>query len=253
MSLRALIVDDEDLARERIRVLLEAEPDIIIEGECANGKEALAAIRAAPPDLLFLDIQMPGLDGFGVLRELGADRVPAVIFVTAYEQYALRAFDYVALDYLLKPFDSERFREALNRARECVSRQVRGELRRQIEGILEAVGRKRVERILIRDGGRIRFVKVEKIHWIEAQGNYARIHVQGGGHMVRRSMKDLAANLDPARFLRIHRSTIVNIDCIKELSPLFHGEYSVLLVDGTKLTSNRSFKDDLERLLKEQG
>lgn len=253
MSLRVLIVDDEALARERIRVLLEAESDIMVEGECANGEEALAAIRAAPPDILFLDIQMPGLDGFGVLRELGADRVPAVIFVTAYEQYALKAFDYVALDYLLKPFDRKRFGEALNRAREHVAREDRGDLRRQVEGILEAIGRKSVERILIKDGGRIRFVKVEEIHWIEAQGNYARIHVQGGGHMVRRSMKDLASNLDPGRFLRIHRSTIVNIDHIKELSPLFHGEYSVLLHDGTKLTSNRSFKDDLERLLKEQG
>ena len=250
MTLRVLIVDDEELARERLRVLLEAEPGIKVLGECASGTAAVAAIRAEPPDLLFLDIQMPGLDGFGVLRELGADLVPAVIFVTAYEQYALQAFDHVALDYLLKPFDGERFRQALGRARDHVAGKERGALRRQIERLLQAVDRKTPERILVKDAGRIHFVKVDDIRWIEAQGNYARLHAKDGGHMVRRNMKDLAAGLDPARFLRIHRSTIVNIDCIKELSPLFHGEYEVLLHDCTRLTSNRRFKDDLERLLK---
>ena len=251
MTIRTLIVDDEELARERIRSLLADDPDVEIVGECADGAQAVEAIRRLTPDLLFLDIQMPERDGFGVLKEVGPQSIPAVIFVTAFDRYALRAFDYVALDYLLKPFDSARFRSALERAKLRIATADTETLRRQLDGLVENLERKHLQRLVIKAAGRIFFLDTSEIRWIEAQGNYVLVHAVSGSHLVRRSMKDLAARLDPSSFVRIHRSFIASIPRIKELRPLFHGEYSVLLDDGTELTSNRRFKEQLQRLLEE--
>jgi two-component system LytT family response regulator len=247
MSIRTLIVDDEELARERIRTLLADDATIRVVEECANGTQAVRAIETHSPDLVFLDVQMPEMDGFQVLRTVGPHRVGAVVFVTAFEKYALRAFEYAALDYLLKPFDAERFAQVLERARAHLQDRRPDQLRRQIEGLLEALDHRPVERLLVRESGRIEFVRTREIHWIEAQGNYVKIHTVRGSHFVRRSMKEIHHRLDPSRFLRVHRSTIVNVDSIQTLRPLSHGEYEILLRDGTRTTSNRKFKDELER------
>ena len=248
VPLRALIVDDEELARERIRALLADDPEIEIHGECANGREAVEAIRRAVPDLLFLDIQMPEMDGFQVLEAVARERIPAIVFVTAHDRYAVEAFDYAALDYLLKPFDRARFLETLARAKTRIERRDTGEIRRQIDGLLDNLARPHLDRLVVKDAGRIAFVKVGEIRWIEAQGNYASIHAGGETHLLRRTMKDLASRLDPRRFARIHRSIIVNLDRVREIATLLHGEYRVVLDDGTELTSNRRFREVLERL-----
>jgi two-component system LytT family response regulator len=251
VRITTLIVDDEELARERVRSLLATDRDLELVGECSNGLEAVEAIRNLSPKLVFLDVQMPELDGFGVLEAVGPAAVPAVVLVTAHDQYALRAFEYVALDYLLKPFDEARFRSAVERAKASIRSGDRDRQRRQLDGLLESLGRGPLRRLVVKESGRIFFVDTTDVRWIEAQGNYVQIHAAGDSHLVRRSMKGLMSRLDPARFLRIHRSIIVNIDRVKELRPLFHGEYSLLLDDGTELTSNRSFKDDLQRLLED--
>ena len=247
--IRALIVDDEELARERIRTLLAGDDQIQIVDECADGRSAVAAIRRRKPDLLFLDVQMPELDGFAVLEEVGAVNIPAIVFVTAYDRYAIRAFEFVALDYLLKPFDSSRFRQTLDRAKEQI--RVRGaDMRQQqIEALLENASRPHLERLVVRESGRISFLRVEEIRWLEAQGNYVKIHASGQAPVIRRTLKDLEERLDPSRFLRIHRSILVNLDRVRELRPMFHGEYQVLLDDGTELTSNRGLKETLRRVM----
>lgn len=241
-SIRILIVDDEALARERIRTLLDNDAEIEIVGECSSGAAAVEAIRAHRPDLLFLDVQMPRLDGFGVLQRIGTDRLPTTVFVTAFDEYAVRAFDAMALDYLLKPFTRERFQKALQRAKAHVRQERSGSFRRQLDGLLDNLAKPYVQRLVIKTAGRITFLKVEEIHWIEAQGNYACLHAGKESHLMRRSLKKLGEQLDPARFLRIHRSTIVNVDRVRELQPLFHGEYAVILKDGTELTSSRGLK-----------
>jgi two-component system, LytTR family, response regulator len=245
----ALIVDDEPLAREGVRLNLEGEPDVEVVGECGDGPSAVQAIRTLNPDLVFLDVQMPGLDGFGVLEELAADRMPVVIFVTAYDEFALRAFDAHALDYLLKPFDAERFQKALARARRQLSNQeVIGT--RLITMLEELHGRTRpVDRLAVRTGGRIIFLRTDEIDWIEAEGNYARLHVGGKAYLLRETMSNLEGKLDPRSFVRIHRSTIVRIDRIREMEPLFQGEYQVTLNEGTRLTSSRGYRDRLQELL----
>ncbi len=247
-KIRVLIVDDEALARERIRTLLVGDAEIEIADECSSGEVAVKAIRRHRPDLLFLDVQMPRLDGFGVLEQIGTAKLPTTIFVTAFEQYAIRAFDAMALDYLLKPFTRERFRKALHRAKAQVRQERAGSFRRQLHGLLDNLSRPYLRRLVIKTHGRVAFLKVEEIHWIEAQGNYACLHTGGESHLLRRSLKKLSEQLDPAAFLRIHRSTIVNIDQIKDLQPLFHGEYAVTLKDGTCLTSSRGLKERLGRL-----
>jgi two-component system LytT family response regulator len=248
-SIQVLIVDDEPLARKRIRRLLQGEREIEILGECANGREAVAAIQRQAPDILFLDVQMPELDGFGVLEAVGAETIPAVVFVTAYDQYALRAFEVHALDYLLKPFDQERFQVALQQARRQLQRQSTGELSQRLSALLAHLGSGRVDRLLVKAEGRVFFIKVDEIDWIEAAGNYVRVHVGNESHLLRETMHAMEAKLDPNQFLRMHRSTIVNVDRIKELQPWFNGEYVVILRDGTQLRLSRGYRERFDQYL----
>jgi two-component system, LytTR family, response regulator len=239
--MRVLIVDDEPLARERIRTLLAGEPDIEIAGEAHDGASAVEAIRTLSPGLVFLDVQMPEMDGFAVLERLNPAAMPAVIFVTAFDRYAIRAFEVCALDYLLKPFDRERFSKALARARSA------DDVSARVRAVLEQwTGRpKFIDRLVIRSGGRVFFLRVEELDWIEAAGNYVRLHAGGEEHLYRETMSRLEASLDPAKFARIHRSAIVNVDKVKELHPLFRGDYSVTLRNGRKLTLHRSYRSRL--------
>ena len=248
-AIRALIVDDEDLARERVRTLLADDPEVRVIGEHADGHSAVEAVRREAPDLVFLDVQMPELDGFEVLEKVGPGAIPAIIFVTAYDQYAIRAFEFVALDYLLKPFDAARFRRAVERAKEQVRRRDAAAALEQLEALLCNARQLHLERLVVKESGRITFLKVEEIRWIEAQGNYVILHATNASPLVRRTLRELQEKLDPARFLRIHRSAVVNLDHIRELRPLFHGEYAVTLDDGTELTSSRALKDVLRRAL----
>jgi two-component system, LytTR family, response regulator len=254
MTIRVCIADDEPLARERIRTLLEHEPDVRVVSECADGAEAIAEIQRERPDLVFLDVQMPVVDGFGVLRALDDEMIPSVIFVSAHDQYALQAFDVHALDYLLKPFNSHRFRKALSRARLEILKDQPAGVSQRLLSLLEELqnGRKPQERLVLKTAGRVSFLKVDEIDWIEAEGNYVRLHVGATSHLLRETMKGMEAKLDSTRFLRIHRSTIVNADRIKELQPLFHGEYAVILRDGTRLTASRGPDNKLRRFLETQ-
>ena len=244
-KIRTLIVDDEPLARERIRDLLALEADIEVLAECENGQVALAAIRRYAPDLIFLDVQMPELDGFGVLANSDADQL-CVVFVTAYDEYALRAFEAHAAAYLLKPFDRDRFRKALDRARAIIRGQRGAESRGQLAAIFADLQRGRSDRMLVKEGGRVFFLRLDEIDWIESAGNYVRVHAGTTAHLVRQTMLEIGDRLDPARFVRIHRTAIVNVDRIRELQPLFHGEYAVLLTDGTRLTLSRRYRDRLQ-------
>lgn len=244
MNLRALVVDDETLARQRIRHLLRRTSDVEIIGECANGVEAVKAIEDHSPDLVFLDIQMPELDGFGVVEAVGADRMPPTLFITAYDQHALRAFEVHALDYLLKPFSPERFHQALTRARRwCVQRTAEGGP--DLDALLAGLRLERpwVDRLLVKQSDRHVLVRTAAIQWIEAEDNYVRLHVEGTSHLLRQTMTGLLARLDPAQFRRIHRSAIVNLDCIKEFQPWTGGDYLVIMRDGTRLTLSRTFRD----------
>jgi len=251
MTIRAAIVDDEPLARRRIRNLLMEAPDVEVIAECANGKDAIESLEASPPDLLFLDIQMPEIDGFDVLQAIGVGRVPAVIFVTAYDQFALRAFEAHALDYLLKPFDDDRFGAALQRARERIRQQQGGVLDRRLQALLENVRGDHgyLRRLVVPSGHRSIFVRTEQIDWIEAERNYIRLHVGGRAYLLRENLTRIASALDPATFCRIHRSSIVNIDRIQAVESLFHGEYLVVLQGGTKLTAGRSYRRSLHTIM----
>jgi two-component system, LytTR family, response regulator len=258
MKLKTIIVDDEAIARERVRRFLSAERDVEILGECRDGREAVAAIESLRPDLVFLDIQMPQLDGFGVLAALDATRLPAVVFVTAYDQYAIEAFAVHALDYLLKPFNRERFERSLAHARKQIARggesgglhNVDTRLLSLLAGIQQqGAAPKYAERIVIKATGRVYFLKTEDIDWIEACGNYVTLHTGTETHLLRETLSHLESRLDPARFLRIHRSRLVHLDRIKELTPLFNGDYTVRLRDGTELTLSRTYRDRLQELL----
>ena len=252
MTIRTCIVDDEPLARERIRSLLDGEPDIEVVAECGDGQEAVATIRSQRPDLLFLDVQMPVLDGFGVLQALDGDVPPAVVFVTAYDQYALQAFEVSALDYLLKPFSVTRFRKAVHRVRTELTREGGPVTSERLMSLLETFrppDKKTSERIVLKSAGRVSFLKTDELDWVAAEGNYVRLHVGAQSYLLRETMKGIETKLDPERFIRIHRSTIVNTDRIKELHPLFHGEYAVILRDGTRLTASRGPENKLRRLL----
>jgi two-component system LytT family response regulator len=247
-KIRALIVDDEPLAREGIRTQLAQETDIVLIGECSNGRQAVTVIERDSPDLVFLDVQMPKLDGFGVIAAIGARRMPQVIFVTAYDEHAVRAFEVHALDYLVKPIDGARFGEALARARS----RIRGhELQEQLHALLASIKSEKryLARLSIKTGGRILFLSVDEIDWIEAADNYVLVHARRDSHMLHTTMNSLEDRLDPGAFLRIHRSTIVNLQQIKELHPMFHGEYRVILKDGTELASGRSYRSKLQQLL----
>ena len=239
-KIRALIVDDEPLARSNIAVLLRKDPDIGTISECASGAEAMGEIRVAKPDLLFLDVQMPECDGFDVLEMLGADLPPAIVLVTAYDQYALRAFEAGVLDYLLKPFDNARFATALSRAKQKTRLSAdRG----------EGYPHRKLERIIIKGAGEVCFLKISEIDWIEAADYYACLHVRGKSHLLRRSMADLEQDLDPAMFCRVHRSSIVNLERVKALKLSEGGEYEVLLDEGMRLRLSRRYRKQLQERL----
>jgi two-component system, LytTR family, response regulator len=239
-KIRTLVVDDEPVARARVLSLLRDESDIEVIGECESGPQAISAIESTSPDLVFLDIQMPQMDGVELARTLG-DAMPAVVFVTAYDEYALSAFEVHALDYLLKPFSAERFKSALMHARQHLSS------RRAVDP-REPVGERR-DRLVIKSSGRIYFVRIQEIDWCEAAGNYVRLHVGPQTHLVRGTMGHIESQLDPAQFVRVHRSTIVNIDRIQELHSSFNGEYVILLHDKTRLTLSRGYRDGLQTKL----
>jgi two-component system LytT family response regulator len=273
MKIRTLVVDDEPLARRRLSRLLQEEPGIEVVGTCGSGREAVDTIRRDRPDLVFLDVQMPELDGFGVLAELGADRLPTVVFVTAYDRYALQAFEVHALDYLLKPYTPARLSAAVQRATRQLQAPVHDTAR--LSELLEHLDRERRElaaklsgvapapapppaapaaagspishtgRLLVKEGERMFFVPVERIDWLEAEGNYVRLHCGREAHLVRATLSGMEEQLDPTRFTRIHRSTIVNMDRVKEVRPWFAGDYLVKLHDGGELRLSRRYRDRL--------
>jgi len=249
--IRALVIDDEPLARDMIREMLAGDPEVEIVAECANGREAVEAIRSLSPDLIFLDIQMPELGGFEVLESFEANQVPYVIFATAYDQYAVRAFEVHAFDYLLKPFDQERFDAAWQRAKAQVKLDRTGERDRHILALLEELktGPRYLERLVVKTGGRVFFLDVDQIHCIEAEGNYVRVHDQSKHYLLRETISGLEEQLDPKQFLRIHRSAIVKIDKIKELQPWFHGEYRIILENGKQLTLSRNYRSNLQEVV----
>jgi len=246
--IRALVIDDEPLAREMIREMLEGDPEVEIIGECANGREAIAAIQSLSPDLIFLDIQMPELGGFEVLESFKTNGMPYVIFATAYDQYAVRAFEVHALDYLLKPFDRERFEIAWSRARQTIREDRSNQREQHILALLEELkaGPRYLERLVVKTEGRVFFLDVDDIHCIEAEGNYIRVYNGQKTYLLRETISGLESQLDPKKFLRIHRSSIVRIDKIKELQPWFHGEYHVVLENGKQLTLSRNYRSNLQ-------
>jgi len=249
-NFKVLIVDDERLSRRRIRRLLSLEPDCEVIGECANGAEAVRTLATARPDVLYLDVQMPELDGFEVIQALTQAR-PLIIFTSAYDDYALRAFEVHAFDYLLKPFDGRRFLDSLQRAKARIRQDRTSPANDQIAELFANFSKTQrgPDRIAVRNNGRVVFVKLEDIDWIEASDNYVCLHCGRDTHVCRETMTDLEARLDPARFLRVHRSAIVNLDRIKELQPWFRGDYRVILRDGTELTLTRNHREKLESRL----
>jgi two-component system LytT family response regulator len=264
--IRVLIVDDEPLARSGLRKLCEQDPELEVAGECADGLGAVAAIEQVEPDLVLLDIQMPGMDGFEVLRSIPAERMPQVVFVTAHDRFALRAFEVHALDYLLKPFGDRRFFDAMARAKQSLRRWNAGELRARMLSLLEEVAGEGspgasgdsgdpaspfASRIVVRERGRVFLVRADEIDWIEAADYYAKLHVRDKVHLLRESLKSLAGRLDPSVFFRISRSAIVNLDRIREIQPYGRGALIVILEDGTRLTLSRSRKEALARQLGE--
>lgn len=253
--MRILIVDDEPLARERIREMLKSEADIEFIAEAANGGEAIQAIRASKPDLIFLDIQMPDMDGFSVLQLSGEEllsQIPAIIFVTAFDQYALRAFEFHALDYLLKPFDRDRFSDALNHARTQIgNRPEGGGSDSRILGLLKKISSEReyLEWVTIKKDERILLLKVDDIQWVEAQGNYVSLKFEKDARLLRETMDKMESQLDPRRFIRIHRSTIININQVKELHVWARGEYRVMTHSGKAFTLSRGYRNRFEAFL----
>lgn len=234
---KALIVDDERLSRQRIRRLLAFEPDCELIGECADGAAALRVLETENPDLVFLDVQMPEMDGFEVVRALEHSK-PLIVFTSAYDEYALRAFEVQAFDYLLKPFDRRRFRESIQRARTRLEERSAAPERRPVVRV--------PDRFAVRNNGRVVFLKVGDIDWVEASDNYVRLHIGRDTHLVRETMSEIERRLDPARFIRVHRSAIVNLDRVRELQPWFRGDYRVVLNDGTELTLTKTHREKLE-------
>ena len=257
-KIRALIVDDEPIARRGIRHLLRTEPDVEIVGECANGRDAIAAIEEQEPDLIFLDVQMPLMGGFEAVEALGAENLPAVVFVTAYDEHAIRAFEVHALDYLLKPVDPERFQKTLARARERAVASKARLLDHKLSALLRSLDELKaggtqsapLERVVIKEQGHISFLSADEIDWLCAQGNYVRLHAGRETHLLRETVDGMERKLDPRKFIRLRRSTIVRAEQIKELHPLFDGEYAVILKDGTRLRSSRRYRKNLDALLK---
>ncbi len=252
MAIQAIIVDDETYARRKIRDYLRQEKDIEVVGEAGNGSDAIRIIREKKPDLVFLDVQMPKPDGFGVVEALGAEGAPLIVFATAFDQYALRAFEVHALDYLLKPFDRERFDEALKRARRTIAMEKdREDFRARIRSLMEDVRKEEpyAKRFLIRSKRGIRFLEAEAVLWIEAAGSYSALHTESGEHLLHESLTDLERRLDPRRFVRTHRSFIVNGDAIREIQPYFHGESVILLKDDKRIRVSRSCREHFAKFL----
>ena len=250
MTLRALIVDDEALARTALVRLLKRERDVSLIGQCDDGESAVQTIRQAQPDIVFLDVKMPEMDGFQVVAAIGAERMPVTIFVTAFDRYAIRAFDANAVDYLLKPFAPDRLTRALARARErCLGKQDKEASQRLFSLLDSRLQSDYAQRLAVATGGRIVFVPVADIDWIEAEGNYARLHVSRKAFDVRETLQALMEKLDPREFIRIHRSTIVNARRIREVQPWFQGSHIVVLQSGEELRMSRYQRDAVDRLL----
>lgn len=250
--IRALIVDDEPLGREIVHAMLAEAPQITVIDECENGYQAIKAINTHQPDLLFLDVQMPGIDGFGVLKEIHKDKLPYTIFVTAYDQYAVKAFEVNALDYVLKPIDPDRFANAVTRAITMIKDRQESIMSRRMLALFNSLReqpQEYLERLAIKKDGKILCVRVNEIEWIVAEGNYVSLHLGKRSHLLRTSMSALEIKLNPNKFQRINRSTIVNIDFIKELVPMLRGEHQVIMQDGIELKLNAKFRDNLARYL----
>jgi len=250
-TIRTIVSDDEPLAREKLRILLASEAGVRIVAECRDGRQTIDALQTYKPDLLLLDIQMPGADGFQVLSAIPADDMPLVVFTTAYDQYAIRAFETHAVDYLLKPFDHERLHKAIERIR---SELLKTNDREMTQRILDLLAGTRAEsrvtkRLAIKAAGRVVFLDVEEIDWVEAAANYVRLHVGKESHLLRESIGRISERLDPDRFVRVHRSTIVNVRRIKELQPCNSGEYIVVLKDGKELSCSRGYRTELDHLI----
>lgn len=245
MNIRALIVDDEPLARKRIKRLLAGEPDISVIGECGSGREAIAMIQEKSPDLLFLDIQMSEIGGFELLQSIQAERMPAIIFVTAYDRHALKAFEVHALDYLLKPFKQERFKQAVERARMQLAKNGAHEINPGLAAFIEKIraGQNHLNHFMVKSSSRVVLVKTANVDWIESAANYALLHVGDQTHIVRETMQALETKLPPKIFQRISRSAIVNLERIKELQPMGKGQYVIILTDGKQLTMSRGIRD----------
>jgi two-component system LytT family response regulator len=254
--IRALIVDDEPLPRERIRTLLAEHSNIEVIGECQDGQEAANTILAERPDLVFLDIQMPELDGFEVIKAISTEYLPAIVFVTAFDEHAIRAFEVNAIDYLLKPINAARFEKAVLRAIDRLSQfNEAAKAREPDRQLLNFVERLRAEqqyttRFVVRAGSKLSFVRASDVDWIDVADNYVRLHVSGREHLVRDTLKSVESQLDPGIFVRVHRSIIINLDRIESVEPHFHGEYVVTMKDGAKLTTSRSYSERLRLLLR---
>ena len=257
MKIKTLVIDDEPLVRERLRTLLAGDEEIEVIGECGNGREAIAAITELRPQLIFLDVQMPELDGFAVVEKISVSQMPIIVFVTAFDQHAVRAFDAQAFDYLLKPIDSERFLKTLDRVKTQARLQTNENNQQKLAALLAGFAAERESlkrlvaadakpsRLMIQTAGRIIFLPIDEIDWIEPADNYVCLHTGGKSHLLRETMNGIEAKLNPQKFLRIQRSAIVNIERIKELYPLFRGAYEVVLQNGTRLKTSRGYHEKL--------
>ena len=249
MNIRTLIVDDEPPARELIARLLRDEPDVEIVAQCGDGRSAIQAVRRFSPDLVFLDVQMPGIDGFGVLENLPEDRCPMIVFVTAYNQHAVRAFEVHAVDYVLKPFEYDRLKKAVERVRRKMDGSERVGESARLRALLEEWKKDSQlwDRLPVREAGRVTFVRSEEIDWVEAEGNYVRLHLGKQTHLLRETMGATESRLAAKKFLRISRSSLVNLERVKEWQPLFHGDSVLILKDGTRLTVSRNYREKLDQ------
>jgi two-component system, LytTR family, response regulator len=254
-AIRTIIADDEHLARKKLRLLLGSEPGVQVVAECENGQQTIDAVRTHKPDLLLIDVRMPDLDGFQVLEQIGADEMPVVVFTTAYDQFAIRAFEAHALDYLLKPFEGERLHHAIERARLEILKSHDRDLTSRILDLLSKKTEPKTEsrqvddRMVIRAGGKVVFLDVKEIDWIEAAANYVKLNVGKDSYLLREGIGSVSERLDPDRFIRIHRSAIVNVRKIKELQPCESGEYIAVLKNGKELSCSRGYRNELQRLI----
>jgi two-component system LytT family response regulator len=252
-KIRTLIVDDMLLARKRLRRVLSQDPEIEIIGECTDGQQAIETIQNLKPDLLFLDVQMPEIGGFEVLQEIGVNNAPVVIFVTAYDQFALRAFEVHALDYLLKPFENARLQNTVARAKAQIRKRESAVTDERLLALLKTVknDEKYLKRLTVKSRGRTIFLTVDEIDYIEAEGNYLSLQIGEQSHLIRSAMHQFESRLDPEKFVRIHRSTIINIDRVKEMHPLFNGDQLIIMQNGKELTLSRNYRERLKDLLED--